>query len=74
MTLTPADLARLKALAEKATPGPWAIDPQEDAGYFAVHGDGYDWVCNAQDFANARFIKSCDPSTIIALIELAEKK
>lgn len=84
--MTPDDLARLKALAERATPGPWRQHLVDDTtvidqsraevchttpeGY--GENDGIDFSTDVEACeANAAFIAACDPTTILALIEAA---
>lgn len=74
------DLARLKALAEKATPGPWVvIDAHKpgidgDDGKFTIvlfgDEDEPEGVHRKED---AAYIAALDPATVLALIARAEE-
>ena len=71
--------AELRALAEKATPGPreyYHIGPERcihgcevDAGNFILpkeHGTGGEPIFEAKD---AAFIAACDPTTVLGLLD-----
>jgi len=80
--MTPADRARLRALAQKATPGPWTweeglaseigLPPESyDANILSptervATSDGPKWK------PNAAFIAACDPATVLALLDIAD--
>lgn len=74
-------LAKLKELAEKATPGPWKAIPTYDENKFlnvsvvSPRGDadlGTWMVCAARE-ANAAFIAAVNPQTVLALVERIEE-
>jgi hypothetical protein len=72
-TNTPLDLPGLKKVAEAATPGPWSYDrPDCDASYEIAAHDGSDWELFVADCrigrANAEFIATFDPPTVMAII------
>jgi hypothetical protein len=72
-------VARLRALAEKATPGPWTAHTYRTVTDVAgpnarrqiVHWMGFDGngIARRQNHANARYIAACDPQTILALCD-----
>lgn len=81
MTTTPEGRRELKALAEKATPGPWKADgtiyehmvseirsimPGEERGIAQV------WQ-HPQGFADARFIAAANPATVLSLLAALEE-
>ena len=55
--MTPADRSALRALAQKATPGPNPYDDLRSDGW----GEG-----------DARFLSACDPVTVLALLDIAD--
>jgi len=65
------DYSKLKALAEKATPGPWVYD---DLGQFVYNGTTKDMqgnICDLRGFGagydldtNGQFIAAANPVTI----------
>ncbi len=62
----------LRALAQKATPGPWfsdATDAVEAVPHFEI--DGIPWELGLTR-PNAAFIAACDPQTILALLDAVE--
>jgi hypothetical protein len=78
---TPEGRRELKALAEKATPGPWKADgtiyehmvseirsimPGEERGIAQV------WQ-HPQGFADARFIAAANPATVLSLLAALEE-
>ncbi|HFD3344553.1 ead/Ea22-like family protein [Klebsiella pneumoniae] len=84
MTTDITELAqRMKATAEKATPGPWVAFTHTDSRTFSVHtpedkrcGDvikwaGFDGQRKAK--ANAEFIALANPANVSALVEALEK-
>lgn len=77
MTLTLEQVAELRKLADKATPGPYTVDADVDmdgrAENFAIHGEQYDWVCNTDNFSNSRYLQKLEPATIKSLCDLAEE-
>jgi hypothetical protein len=81
MTTTPEGRRELKALAEKATPGPWKADgtiyehmvaeirsimPGEERGIAQV------WH-HQQGFTDARFIAAANPATVLSLLAALEE-
>lgn len=74
-------LAQLRELASKATPGPWVADPDIAGGEYTwtVHADRIargtaPWegpeVCHCgQAEHDARYIAACDPAAILALLD-----
>jgi len=71
--VTPELLADITALAQAATPGPWA----NAEGYSVFSGTPPDhiWVCamiagrpSPEDLANAAYIAAADPQTVLALV------
>ncbi len=82
--MTPDDLARLKALAEAATPGkrlalvrtgrnPPRLSPEWQIIAATAHGHGIysDHPGGCSPSADMEFIAACDPTTILALIAAA---
>lgn len=75
--LTPDDLARLRAIAEAATPGPWSRDTfgcvsaSRRNRTIAMPGNGF--RASAQDDTDARFIANFDPPTVLALLDEIER-
>ncbi|ELO0970691.1 ead/Ea22-like family protein [Raoultella ornithinolytica] len=66
---------RMKAAAEKATPGGWCIDDYHgviaDAG---LNGNYYIASCSGPDHrSNKRFIALANPANVLALVEALEK-
>ena len=70
----------LRALAEKATPGPWHSEPYglsacvfmlDGGGLIAVPGDPYPRDVN-HPVENMAFIAACDPQTVAALVRIAQ--
>lgn len=63
-------LAVLEKLAKCATHGPYTVEADDNGGgeYFAIHGEGYDWVANTDGLANSRYLQALDPATILAMI------
>ncbi|HHT0255181.1 TPA: ead/Ea22-like family protein [Raoultella planticola] len=66
---------RMKAAAEKATPGGWCIDDYHgviaDAG---LNGNYYIASCSGPDHrSNKRFIAMANPANVLALVEALEK-
>jgi hypothetical protein len=64
-------IQQVKALAEKATPGPWEVDDSGEDGADGCMVNGPDCMiaeCNVHDnwMANAAFIAACDPEFIAA--------
>lgn len=76
------DVAELKRLAQKATPGPWAYDADEgvvfgpgDAPIADARGYGTGlpgWKLRARIDANGGLIAAANPQAILALIERLE--
>lgn len=82
---TAEELAKLREIAEAATPGPW-ISPwhlecenAEEYGFYAANGekvvglfwfDGYHLECSEE---NARHIATFDPPTVLALLDEIER-
>lgn len=79
--MTPERLAELKALAEKATPGPWKHGPGSQMVSTRPVPDvqncsGFSLVCRSGLGSHARdaeFIAALDPQTVLALIAAAER-
>ena len=81
--LTAEDLARLREIAEKATPGPWSdfdskcypSDPDDgDAYVFATDKKGcVDQIAQYMLDADARFVAAFDPTAVLALISQVEQ-
>lgn len=80
------DLARLKALAAKATPGPRIHGDHGAIGAVSLEGEPFAQVFqrrsgsgairaedNAQRNANAAYIAALDPATVLELIRRAER-
>lgn len=80
------DLAKLKALAEAATPGPWRADFTRISGY--VWPEKGPWICNTiipvwaacggtgkdtPGYKDTSYIAAANPTTILALIERVEE-
>ena len=82
--MTPSDLKRLKEMAEKATPGPYKVWDGSPWHAMSVHyeqgGRGVfkcDWMNDVgmkQAERNAAYFAALDPATVLALIEMAERK
>ena len=83
-TASRVDLERLRALAEKATPGPWEVQSPKVRTSAFVGAPRFGYVCNApvpasdwnmefnatsQARRNVAFIAACDPQTILALLD-----
>jgi hypothetical protein len=83
--MIPTDLAKLKALAQAATPGPWRDCPMD---MFVFGPGGGDMIASTDDNgellirghgarlpmeANARYIAAVDPTTVLALIAEIER-
>ncbi len=70
--MTGVDLAAMRALAEKATPG----ERQALGGEGVCLAYGGDWIATTEDgaspVADAEFIAACDPLTVLALVEAVE--
>lgn len=75
--LTPEALAALDALAAAATPGPWAMESNDDDGAAVFADDGGTgtayiaremWQGESEGEADAAYIAAADPSTVRALI------
>lgn len=81
----PIDKAALRALAEAATPGPWAVHTraatavQGSTGFAVATTGGYSTTTrNADDVGrelegNAAFIAAANPATILALLDELER-
>src|SRR5690606_29917376 len=82
--LTPERLAELRRIAEAATPGPWRLrtDPRyDDVDRFVIASDerahivettqGGSWT--DEDLANARYIVTFDPPTVLDLLDEIER-
>lgn len=66
------DRDRIRALAEKATPGPWHCDPIHLHGYTeAWLTDGVVDLARLTNnaSANAAYIAACSPDVILALLD-----
>lgn len=68
------DLAALRELAEKATPGPWyqPTNPHVMAG---VHARGYGVLASTWGrnlYANAPYLAAVSPEVVLALCDVAE--
>lgn len=74
------DLAELRAIAEKATPGPWEHDPNGTHGKYIrtrPGADGQYQIIGALDYAhdplpNADFVAAFSPAVALALVAVAE--
>lgn len=74
---TQALITRIKALrelAEKATPGQWISDRQDEEDgriYWAVHSMiGYEFICNLYSNAwDAHHVITCNPAAMIELYD-----
>ncbi len=82
------DLKKLRALARKATPGPWRREAYRyprgtrDYGVLTegqtgdVRGDGLGWIAECRwrpnRAADAAFIAAADPQTVVALVAVVE--
>ncbi len=64
-TATPIDLDELERLAKAATPGPWHSTRLGDVSPEDEHDP---LICEPMSDADAAFIASANPSTILALI------
>ena len=74
------DIARLRELAEKATPGPWVTDDPNGELVAGLGPDGvYEYVCNcsatfgmkrtwSEQCANAAHIAALNPQAVLALL------
>lgn len=79
--LTDAEIAEMRRLAERATPGAWQVSGVRQrfpiAGQaHAVGPDGdavalvfYDPQCHAQHWADAAYIAAANPARVLALVE-----
>ncbi len=71
-------LEELRALAEKATPGPWKCRKSLHGNkYRTVQFDQKSWnesmyTTSELEPGDARLIAACSPQTILALIDVAE--
>lgn len=64
------DLDALRALAEKAIPGPWiVIDGTSVATKRKLSAAAHGLVADAQVEEDADFIAACSPNTILALLD-----
>jgi hypothetical protein len=76
--MTTEQLAALKELAERATPGPWLSDDLSNA-VKTMHGEWIAqlWSKDEADlrnfFANREFIAAFDPATCLELLEEVER-
>jgi hypothetical protein len=78
--LTIAELDALEKLAEKATPGPWTSQYDNDVGpndegfweFFSISGIGAQ-IHGSDQKDNADYIAACDPQTILRLCAMARK-
>lgn len=76
-------LERLRALAEKATPGPWKIDPAcrpVGGDYWGIIWNGPTVVCCTGKYTHVRchnyegdtaYIAACSPEVVAAFVDLA---
>ena len=74
----PIDTAQLRALAEKATPGPWTIELGEDGDEFSCYifgqiPSGSTIVAFVEHEDEAKYIAAADPATILSLLDLADR-
>ncbi len=70
----PIDRAKLRTLAEAATPGPWIPGDDEDSDMVLVGPAAFDDivtnpVVSLHSEANAVFIAAANPTTILALLD-----
>lgn len=76
MTLTPSELAALKAKAEAATPGPWeAVTEQTEKDNFvtSIYGEGYKGLIargnqNGDHYFDTAHIVAFNPAVALSLI------
>ncbi len=61
-------LAR-RALAEKATPGPWEVDKSEITSAVYVETSWGHLICDSSDHGDAAHIAVSDPATVMADID-----
>lgn len=71
------NITELKALAEKATPGPWIAGDDEDSDYFLVGPCGddgivYQSVVKLHSETHADYIAAANPAAILELITQLE--
>ena len=72
------DLAKIKAAAERATPGPWTAEPMVGRGAWISSGEN-EWTAlscgNTDESArsNAAFIAAANPAATLALIARVER-
>lgn len=66
-------LARYKAIAEAATPGPWKqVGPEVHDGHHSMFAKMYGYALNQQLSKNAAYIAAFDPPTCLALLARIE--
>lgn len=80
--MTDIDLAKLRGLAEKATPGPFDVERRDQGDgdiHYIVHGgpngDDFAWCLDSLDRrakSNAAFIAAANPQTVLALVAVVE--
>ena len=68
------DIDRLRAAAEKATPGPWGVlqAPHTHGSWWEIYADGpfrIGVLSRDNALPNGRHVAACDPTTIIALCD-----
>ena len=65
------DIAELRSLAKKATPGPWYAPDRGEAGN-VINGDGDQICCEDNqivgDSHNMQHIAAANPATVLALV------
>lgn len=70
---TDTDLARLRALAEVATPGPWDADTRTELGKTLVC-HGLTVIVGTHRAPDAAYIAACSPDVLLGLIERIESR
>lgn len=70
MSMSDLDLGALKALAEKATPGPWVVTGGDNNLYGVDAQDDYVTLSDSTlPVSDAEFIAAANPEVVLALIE-----
>lgn len=68
LDVTDKELAKLRALAESATPGPWIHNE-----YGSVRNPYGQWMLNAGSVSDAAYIAAASPQTVLALLDEIER-
>lgn len=66
---TTESLLSRRALAEKATPGPWEVDKSEITSAVYVETSWGHLICDSSDHGDAAHIAVSDPATVMADID-----